>query len=92
MEGEGLSTFRFPRINQKKIYRWKKMNFTTNLPKRRPIVTYLVASSFTTNSIPTTPEQVYRMHVVVPFGGKGGYLLCHVRRVAEEKQDNEPKE
>lgn len=58
------------------------MNFTTQLPKRLPIVTYLVASSFTTNSIPTTSEQVYRMHVVVPFEGKGGYLLCHVRKVA----------
>lgn len=83
MQGDDLSTFRFPRINQKKTYRWKKMNFTTNLPKRRPIVTYLVASSFTTALVATMPEQVYRMHVVIPYEHKVGYLLCHIRKVAD---------
>jgi hypothetical protein len=29
----------------KKKYRWKKMNFTTDLPKKNPDVTYIVASA-----------------------------------------------
>lgn len=51
---EGMSVgsdFGFPRIEIKKKYRWydmlfniirKKMNFTTDLPKKRPLVTYIV--------------------------------------------------
>jgi hypothetical protein len=40
-----LRKFGFPRINdlEKKV-KWKKMNFTTDLPKIDPIVKYLVAS------------------------------------------------
>lgn len=38
--------FGFPRMEQlKKKFRWKKMNFTTHLPKRKPEVTYVVASA-----------------------------------------------
>jgi hypothetical protein len=37
VKGSGVgSEFGFPRVNEKKKYRWKKMNFTTNLPKKHP--------------------------------------------------------
>lgn len=46
VEGDSIgSEFGFPRVSMKKRYRWKKMNFTTDLPKKRPEVTYIVASA-----------------------------------------------
>lgn len=45
------SDFGFPRIATKKKYRWKKMNFITNLPKQMPYVTYIVASAMKTLKI-----------------------------------------
>ena len=58
MEGSSVgSGFGFPRVSIKKRYRWyplsffmfyfnrKKMNFTTDLPKKNPLVTYIVASA-----------------------------------------------
>ena len=39
------SEFGFPRLGIKKRYKWKKMNFTTDLPKRDPVVSYIVASA-----------------------------------------------
>lgn len=46
VEGTGLgSEFGFPRVEGKKKFRWKKMNFPTNLPKTKPSVTYIVAST-----------------------------------------------
>jgi hypothetical protein len=43
----------------KKRYKWKKMNFTTDLPKRNPLVSYIVASAV-------------RCEKFFPTGGKGG--------------------
>jgi hypothetical protein len=46
VKGRGVGQdFGFPRAHVKKRYRWKKMNFTTDLPKRKPYVTYVVASA-----------------------------------------------
>lgn len=46
VKGTGVgSEFGFPRVAKKKKYRWKKMNFTTDLPKQLPHVTYVVASA-----------------------------------------------
>lgn len=46
VEGTGLGPdFGFPRVEGKKKFRWKKMNFSTNLPKTNPRVTYIVAST-----------------------------------------------
>jgi len=46
VEGSSIgSDFGFPRVDVKKKYRWKKMNFTTDLPKGNPFVTYIVASA-----------------------------------------------
>lgn len=39
------SDFGFPRLDVKKPYKWKKGGFTTDLPKRKGLVTYLVVSS-----------------------------------------------
>mmetsp|Transcript_28988 Transcript_28988/g.33106 ORF Transcript_28988/g.33106 Transcript_28988/m.33106 type:complete len:131 (+) Transcript_28988:24-416(+) len=39
------SEFGFPRLGIKKRFKWKKMNFTTDLPKRDPLVSYIVASA-----------------------------------------------
>jgi hypothetical protein len=54
-----LREFGFPRANElKKIFKWKKMNFTTDLPKQDPICSYLVATG-------KVDDECYRMHVVV---------------------------
>lgn len=69
VEGNSVgSDFGFPRVDTKKHYRWKKMNFTTDLPKKRPYVTYIVASAvkcerFFPNSKDEGPS--YRMHAVI---------------------------
>jgi hypothetical protein len=52
VKGSGVgSEFGFPRVNKKKRFRWKKMNFTTDLPKQKPYVTYVVASAMKSNQI-----------------------------------------
>jgi hypothetical protein len=62
------SDFGFPRLGFKKFYKWKKMNFTTDLPKRNPLVSYIVASAvrcekFFPNS--SRPGPIFRMHAVI---------------------------
>ena len=39
------SDFGFLRLGIRKRFKWKKMNFTTDLPKRDPLVSYIVASA-----------------------------------------------
>ena len=52
VKGTGVgSDFGFPRVAKKKKYRWKKMNFTTDLPKQKPHVTYVVASAMKSQQI-----------------------------------------
>ena len=53
--------FGFPRNGIKKQFKWKKMNFITDLPKRDPLVRYIVASAVTLDD--DTP--VYRMHAII---------------------------
>ena len=54
-----MREFGFPRANDiKKVFKWKKMNFTTDLPKQDPICSYLVATG-------KVDDECYRMHVVV---------------------------
>lgn len=62
------SEFGFPRLGIKKKYKWKKMNFTTDLPKKDPLVSYIVASAvkcekFFPGSSKDGP--CYRMHAVI---------------------------
>jgi len=78
VEGRTIgSEFGFPRVGIKKLYKWyclgplsvrKKMNFTTDLPKGQPLVSYIVASAI--QCAKYFPEAVnkgpcYRMHAVV---------------------------
>jgi hypothetical protein len=65
MHGSSLKRFGFPRINQKKRYCWKKMNFITNLPKSNPEIKYIVASSYLSSAEMNQNLNEYRMHVVV---------------------------
>jgi hypothetical protein len=52
VKGKGVGPdFGFPRASVKKRYRWKKMNFTTDLPKGKPYVTYVVASAMKAQAI-----------------------------------------
>ena len=67
------------------------MNFTTDLPKKNPLVTYIVASAvkcqkFFPNNKDSGPS--YRMHAVilakqnkVAFTGRQEYILCHIRKI-----------
>lgn len=62
------SDFGFPRLGIKKRYKWKKMNFTTDLPKRNPLVSYIVASAVRCEKLfpqGSRPGPVYRMHAVI---------------------------
>lgn len=58
IKGWHLREFGFPRANDlRKVFKWKKMNFTTDLPKQDPICSYLVATG-------KVEDECYRMHVV----------------------------
>lgn len=92
MHGNLLERFGFPRIPQKKKYCWKKMNFTTNLPKRNPEVIYIVASSYLAASISSEHSCEFRMHVAVLANGESPYLLCHIRRVSGEENPEKSTE
>ncbi|KAL4432022.1 hypothetical protein ABPG74_017758 [Tetrahymena malaccensis] len=71
------SEFGFPRVPFRKQYRWKKMNFTTDLPKKKPQVTYIVASSVKCQKSQGNDkskqdnnkkeQDVYRMHAVILY-------------------------
>lgn len=64
IRGWHLREFGFPRDLQfVKRYKWKKMNFTTDLPKKNPLCTYLVAGAAFDNT-------QLRMHVVCFARGK----------------------
>ena len=40
-----IRDFGFPRVAaMNKVFKWKKMNYTTDLPKNSPVVSYLVAT------------------------------------------------
>ena len=91
VKGDSIgSDFGFPRVNLKKHYRWKKMNFKTNLPKGDPIVTYIVSSAMTTNKndYKQNEQYLYRMHAVIlseKFRRESAmdseYILCHIRKI-----------
>jgi hypothetical protein len=59
-----IREFGFPRDTMVKEWKWKKMNFTTGLPKHNSVVWYLTASGRKANGA------FYRMHVVVLDEGK----------------------
>lgn len=69
VEGKSVGKdFGFPRVNIKKQYRWKKMNFKTNLPKWDPLVTYIVSSATTADKSDKDFSHIkplYRMHAVI---------------------------
>ena len=84
VEGKSIgSEFGFPRVDIKKRYKWKKMNFTTDLPKKNPVVSYIVASAircerYFPNSNNLGP--IFRMHAVILYDDPR-YVLCHVRKI-----------
>ena len=60
------------------------MNFTTDLPKKNPMVTYIVASTTHTHTqqIDDSQERLFRMHAVIPYQKEGEepptHILCHI--------------
>lgn len=74
------------------------MNFTTDLPKRNPLVCYIVASAVRCEKFfqdSNKPGPIYRMHAVILKGegikqaAQGRkhldlYICCHIRRVEDE--------
>ena len=78
------------------------MNFTTELPKRDPVVSYIVASAVKCEKFfPGSKNEgpVYRMHAVMLADNASslqgfdlpesahGHILCHVRRVEKRKPE-----
>lgn len=87
-----LQKLGFPRVKAfKKKYKWRKMNFLTNLPKNKPLVyiyiyifkliiqiTYIVATA-------RYNSNCFRMHIVLPYDLKkypNSVILCHMLEVA----------
>lgn len=87
IKGWHIREFGFPRAdNKKKLFKWKKMNFTTDLPKNDPICTYLVATG-------KVEDECYRMHVVINFNEyskeyRKSDVLYRLKKdyIAEDKQ------
>lgn len=78
------SEFGFPRVEKKKKFRWKKMNFTTELPKSDPVVVYVVATAMKSCS-KSSDSALFRMHAVVLTSAScDPHILCHIRSLAEE--------
>lgn len=67
LKGWHLREFGFPRNDSDKKFKWKKMNFTTDLPKHSPDCTYLVATC-------RFGKESYRMHVVTLSSGTSIFL------------------
>ncbi len=65
------------------------MNFTTDLPKHHPIVTYLVASSATNNTHIPSLNNEFRMHIATLPHSNTTHILCHIRKVSSEVIDAE---
>ena len=62
------SDFGFPRLGIRKRFKWKKMNFITDLPKRDPLFSNIVASALKCEKFfPGSNDDgpVYRMHAVI---------------------------
>ncbi|OMJ93578.1 hypothetical protein SteCoe_3414 [Stentor coeruleus] len=73
LKSQSLRDLGFPRIKGlKKPFKWKKMNFITNLPKQKPRVTYLVATG-------KLSQLCYRMHIV--YYKEQYPILCHMLRI-----------
>lgn len=76
----------FPKLagSMKKSILWKRLNFKTDLPKQRPLVSYIVASSYTKNS-----TDQYRMHIVwrkleEELNSSKKLVLCHLLKFQDE--------
>ena len=66
-----MREFGFPRKEElRKKFKWKKMNFTTDLPKNDPLCSYLVATG-------RVGRECFRMHVVVNSQGKPSTSFFH---------------
>ena len=78
IKGWHLREFGFPRKEElRKKFKWKKMNFTTDLPKNDPLCSYLVATG-------RVGRECFRMHVVVNSQGKSIYFfLSQIYRIFE---------
>jgi hypothetical protein len=88
IQGENLdSDFGFPRVEIKKTYKWKKMNFSAELPKKNPLVRYLVASA--SRKI-DKGKAAFRMHAVaLNERTENSFILCHVRQLHLEVEADE---
>lgn len=83
LQGENIENdFGFPRLDIKKAYKWKKTNFTTDIPKKKPLVRYLVASA---TRFQEKGKPSFRMHaVILNEPGESPYILCHIRQLHSE--------
>ena len=76
------------------------MNFTTDLPKQMPYVTYVVASALKCHQIEDEEEMPnFRMHAVILHKDRLNeckiaqeYILCHVRKIQKKKNEDEDTE
>lgn len=85
IRGWHLREFGFPReAGLSKNFKWKKMNYTTDLPKHQPIISYLVATG-------TDDKVSFRMHVVGFFKGTHS-LISRVLGNVQELPDPEATE
>lgn len=74
------------------------MNFTTDLPKKTPKVTYIVASTTHTHSasLPDHEHKLFRMHAVIPHERENlpphrSYILCHILEIKHQPKPKTQK-
>lgn len=78
-----MREFGFPRREDiKKVFKWKKMNFTTDLPKNDPLCSYLVATG-------RVGKDCFRMHVVVNSQGKFSFPLTICKEYSKRYRESE---
>ena len=88
MQGESIENdFGFPRVDMKKSYKWKKTNFITDIPKKKPLVKYLVASA---TRVQEKSKPAFRMHAVMLNEiCEEPLILCHIRQLQMENQSKD---
>ena len=88
IQGKNIENdFGFPRVEIKKSYKWKKTNFITDIPKKNPLVKYLVASA---TKIQEKSKHAFRMHaVILNENCDDSYILCHIRQLHIEYQSTD---
>ena len=87
IEVDSVDKLGFPRLEERKSHIWKRMNFITDLPKQKPLVRYIVASSINKSKC-----HEFRMHIAWLAGkeqdNERQTVVCQILGVHSESCKN----